>query len=211
VAAARGRAVRCPLDWLVADGDPVAALDEDPRLGAEMQQRLGRGDAVGNLSIGGLVLNAYLATGEARYADRLEQYVRAWQKRAADNDGLVPDNVGLDGASAVNWTGRWYGGHYGRTWPHELYSIGQAVLVDAMAAALAKWRRQLPRPAPAHARHGDRAGSPAAIPGRPSGRSGTRRRPATRSRGTPISVATIRITRSRSWRRRPRSPGGGSR
>ena len=33
--------------------------------------------------------------------------------------------------------GRWYGGHYGWSWPHGFYSVGQAVLAGAMAAALA--------------------------------------------------------------------------
>jgi hypothetical protein len=126
-----------PLDWLVPDGEPVPPLDEDPRLGTEMQQRLGRGDAVGNLSIGGLVLNAFLASGETGYADWLATYVRAWQKRAEENDGPVPDNVGVDGVVGSQLDGRWYGGHYGWTWPHGMYSVGQAVLVGAIAAALA--------------------------------------------------------------------------
>jgi hypothetical protein len=126
-----------PLDWLVPDGAPVPPLDEDPRLGPEMRRRLGRGDVVGNLAIGGLVLNAFLVSGEPRYADWLAAYVSAWQKRAADNGGLVPDNVGADGVVGSQLDGRWYGGHYGWTWPHGMYSIGQAVLVGAMAAALA--------------------------------------------------------------------------
>lgn len=126
-----------PLDWLIADGNPVPPLDEDPRLGAEMQVRLGRGDVIGNMAIGGLVLNALLVSGEPRYADWLATYVQAWQKRAADNGGLVPDNVGADGVVGSQLDGRWYGGHYGWSWPHGLYSVGQAVLVGAMAAALA--------------------------------------------------------------------------
>jgi hypothetical protein len=122
-----------PLDWL---GEAGAGPD-DPRVGTEMQQRLGSGDAVGNLSIGGLVLNAYLATGEKRYADWLAEYVGAWRKRAEDNGGLIPDNVGLDGVVGSQLDGRWYGGHYGWTWPHGMYSLAQATLVGAMAAALA--------------------------------------------------------------------------
>jgi hypothetical protein len=92
---------------------------------------------VGNLAIGGLVLNAFLVSGDPRYAGWLATYVGAWQKRAADNGGLVPDNVGADGVVGSQLDGRWYGGHYGWSWPHGMYSIGQAVLVGAMAAALA--------------------------------------------------------------------------
>jgi hypothetical protein len=116
-----------PLDWL----DPPAGL------GAEMQRRLGRGDVVGNLGVGGLVLNAYLATGDDRYRDWLASYVDGWRTRALDNGGLVPDNVGLDGVVGSQLDGRWYGGHYGWSWPHGLYSIGQATAVGALSAAIA--------------------------------------------------------------------------
>ena len=78
-----------------------------------MQARLGRGDVVGNLAICGLVLNAYLATGESRYADWIVAYVEAWEARAQANGGIVPDNVGLDGVVGSQLEGRWYGGHYG--------------------------------------------------------------------------------------------------
>ena len=52
-----------------------------------MQRRLGRGDVVGNLGVGGLVLNAFLVSGDRRYADWLAGYVGAWQRRAAANGG----------------------------------------------------------------------------------------------------------------------------
>ncbi|UQX89757.1 hypothetical protein M6D93_07085 [Jatrophihabitans telluris] len=127
-----------PLDWLIDPMAPVPPLAEDPRLGEQMQQRLGRGDAVGNLSVAGLVLNAFLATGEHRFADWLGEYVGAWKKRAEANDGLIPDNVGLDGVVGSQLEGRWYGGHYGWSWPHGMYSLAQAALVGAMSAALAR-------------------------------------------------------------------------
>jgi len=115
-----------PLDWLA---------DDDARLGEEMRRRLGRGDVVGNLSVAGLVGNAYLATGEERFARWLAEYVGAWRQRAAENDGLIPDNVGLDGEVGSQLDGRWYGGHYGWSWPHGLYSLGQATAVGALTAA----------------------------------------------------------------------------
>jgi hypothetical protein len=127
-----------PLDWLAPNGDQSVPEDGgDPRLGAEMQRRLGRGDVAGNLGVGGLVLNAFLVSGEPRYADWLAGYVGAWQRRAAANGGLIPDNVGTDGAVGSQLDGRWYGGHYGWSWPHGMYSIAQATLIGAMSAALA--------------------------------------------------------------------------
>ncbi|SEG97025.1 hypothetical protein SAMN05444920_110188 [Nonomuraea solani] len=122
-----------PLDWLDPDSGPPG---EDPRLGTEMQRRLGRGDAVGNLSVAGLVGNAYLATGDEKYAAWLREYVGAWQRRAEENGGVVPDNVGPDGVVGSLLDGRWYGGHYGWTWPHGLYSLGQASAVGALSTAL---------------------------------------------------------------------------
>ena len=116
---------------------PDGEASADPRVGAEMQRRLGRGDVVGNLSVGGLVLNAFLVSGEPRYADWLAAYVGAWQRRAAANGGLIPDNVGTDGVVGSQLDGRWYGGHYGWSWPHGMYSIAQATLIGAMTAALA--------------------------------------------------------------------------
>ncbi|WP_433510701.1 hypothetical protein ACQP2T_43530 [Nonomuraea sp. CA-143628] len=126
-----------PLDWLVPADAPVPPLADDPRLGAEMRERLGRGDAVGNLSVAGLVCNAFLVSGDERYAAWLREYVGAWQRRAQENGGIVPDNVGLDGVVGSRLDGRWYGGHYGWTWPHGMYSVGQASAVGALSAALA--------------------------------------------------------------------------
>ena len=38
----------------------------------------------------------------------------------------MPDNVGPDGIVGGLLDGRWYGGHYGWSWPHGWYSVGQA-------------------------------------------------------------------------------------
>ena len=51
------------------------------------------------------------------------------------NGGVIPDNVGPDGVVGSQLDGRWYGGHYGWTWPHGWYSVGQAATVAALAAA----------------------------------------------------------------------------
>jgi hypothetical protein len=114
-----------PLDW----------LPPDERLGEQMRQRMGVGDTAVNLAATGLVLNAWLISGEQRYRDWIVAYVDAWRDRAARNDGIVPDNVAPDGTVGGLLEGRWYGGHYGWSWPHGWYSVGQAATVAALAAA----------------------------------------------------------------------------
>jgi hypothetical protein len=125
-----------PLDWMEGASDPHEDFAPDPRLGAEMQRRLGRGDVIANLSISGLVLNAYALTGDEKYAEWILRYVSGWRARATENGGVVPDNVGLDGVVGSQLDGRAYGGHYGWTWPHGIYSLGQATAVGSMAAAI---------------------------------------------------------------------------
>ena len=135
-----------PLDWLLPSGSPVPERDQDPRLTNEMNALVGVGDTVVNLAATGLVLNAWILTGDPRYRDWIEQYVGAWRERAAANDGIVPDNTGPDGVVGSLLEGRWYGGHYGWSWPHGWYSVGSAATVAALAAAAVTGRRRLPSP-----------------------------------------------------------------
>ena len=131
------RAYGFPLDWLEPDGAPEPERAQDRRLTGEMTARMGPGDTAVNLAAAGLVLNAWILTGDHCYRDWIERYVGAWRKRAAANDGIVPDNVGPDGVVGGLLDGRWYGGHYGWTWPHGWYSVGSAAAVAALAAAAA--------------------------------------------------------------------------
>jgi hypothetical protein len=126
-----------PLDWLVPDRAPEPERARDPRLTGEMTARMGAGDTAVNLAAAGLVLNAWILTGDRRYRDWIERYVGAWHERAAANDGIVPDNTGPDGVVGSLLDGRWYGGHYGWSWPHGWYSVGSAAAVAALAAAAA--------------------------------------------------------------------------
>ena len=71
------------------------------------------GDHPLNLGATTLAFNAYALTGEARYRDWVLEYVGAWVERAAQNGGIVPSNVGLDGTIGGACDGKWYGGVYG--------------------------------------------------------------------------------------------------
>ena len=112
--------------------DPTLAL----RMGEAMEQRMSRGDVVANLAVTSLVTNAYLLTGEEKYRSWVLEYTDAWIERAQQNDGLLPDNVGLSGQVGEYIEGNWYGGLYGWTWPHGFYNIQMAALVAASNAYL---------------------------------------------------------------------------
>ena len=112
--------------------DPALAR----RMGEAMNQRMSRGDVVANLAVTSLVTNAYLLTGEQKYRSWVLEYTDAWIERARQNDGLLPDNVGLSGQVGEYIEGNWYGGLYGWTWPHGFYNVQMAALVAASNAYL---------------------------------------------------------------------------
>ncbi len=106
------------------------------RMGEAMRQRASWGDTVANLGATSLAANAYLLTGEDKYVRWVAEYVDAWVKRAKANGGLLPDNIGLSGQVGETMNGKWYGGHYGWTWPHGYYNIGMTACVAATNAFL---------------------------------------------------------------------------
>ena len=112
--------------------DPALAR----RMGEAMEQRMSRGDVVGNLAVTSLVTNAYLLTGEEKYRDWVLEYTDAWIERARQNNGLLPDNIGLSGQVGEYIDGNWYGGLYGWTWPHGFYNVQMAAQVAASNAYL---------------------------------------------------------------------------
>ena len=147
-------------DWMETYGLPVESLPgivkvtdlKDPekaaRMGAAIAAR-DRGDVVVNLAATTLGVNAWLYTGERKYADWVREYTGAWLERTRRNHGITPDNVGLSGTVGEYNGGKWWGGNYGWHWPHGYHSVGQALQIGAANAMLvsggdARWL-ELPR------------------------------------------------------------------
>jgi hypothetical protein len=113
-------------------------LDDDvfTRILAAMNQRMARGDVPINLLATTLVTHAFLYTGDNKYQDWVLEYLDAWKTRAADNGGLLPDNVGLSGKIGECMDGKWWGGYYGWRWPHGGTVLLESAAVAGMNAAL---------------------------------------------------------------------------
>jgi hypothetical protein len=146
--------------WMQTYGLPVEGMpgittvedlkvpEKAVRMGAAIAER-DRGDVAVNLAATTLGANAYLYTGEQKYADWVREYTGAWMERTRRNGGITPDNVGLSGKTGEYNDGKWWSGHYGWQWPHGFHSVGQAVSIAAANAMLvsggdAKWL-ELPR------------------------------------------------------------------
>jgi hypothetical protein len=106
------------IDWV---GDPFDVqnftLAHDERSFDEMLAHYEEyGDVVGdsflNLVATTLPLNAYLATGEARYRKWIVDYMDAWLDRMRRNNGIIPSFVDLDGRIGGP-DGKWWGNAYG--------------------------------------------------------------------------------------------------
>ncbi|MEU6843509.1 hypothetical protein ABZ930_16705 [Streptomyces sp. NPDC046716] len=154
-----------PLDGFdgVSSFEQLAGSPELARAyGRAMWDRMGRGDTLVNLGATGLATNAYLLSGEQAYADWVAEYVGVWQERLAGRE-VVPDNAGLDGEVGAYLDGRWYGGHYGWSWPHGLSPVGSSSIIGAANATLLTGDRgylELARnPLDAVLRHAERRGA----------------------------------------------------
>ena len=104
-------------------------------MGQALFDRWYKGDTPVNLSLTSLMTNAFLLTGEEKYRDWVVEYTGAWHRRARDNGGLLPDQVGHSGKVGEYLGGKWYGGAMGWTFPHGFLTMQFAVL-DAVANAL---------------------------------------------------------------------------
>ena len=106
------------------------------RMGRVMWETMGRGDTAVNLAATSLAANAFMLTGDDRYRTWALRYVDGWLDRTRANGGILPDNAGLSGAVGEYLDGRWYGAHYGWSWPHGLHSVGTAAVIGSINAAL---------------------------------------------------------------------------
>jgi hypothetical protein len=71
------------------------------------------GDNPMNLATTFLALNAFMLDHEQKYKDWALEYIDAWCDRTAENGGIIPTNIGLDGTIGGECDGKWYGGIYG--------------------------------------------------------------------------------------------------
>ena len=99
-----------------------------------INQRMMRGDVPLNLTSTSLMLHAYMSTGEERYRDWILEYVSAWLQRVRDNNGILPDNIGLSGEIGEYNDGKWWSGYYGWNWPHGLYNQVESTVIGGTNA-----------------------------------------------------------------------------
>ena len=111
-----------PLDWAgdrIEDGRFILAHGER-NYQDMLDHYIGYEDVAGdhplNLAATCMAFNAYVHTKESRYKDWLLEYADAWVERTRANGGIIPSNIGLDGAIGGAAGGRWWGGVYG--WAH---------------------------------------------------------------------------------------------
>lgn len=120
-----------------ADPESFFRLPENARkMGEVFARRQGTGDVAINLASTSMAVNAFMMTGDDRFRTWALEYIDSWIDRATANGGLIPDNVGLSGKVGETTDGKWYGGHYGWTWPHGWRSIGDAVTIATENALL---------------------------------------------------------------------------
>ncbi|MBK8504825.1 MAG: hypothetical protein IPL46_23010 [Saprospiraceae bacterium] len=101
-----------------------------------LNERMMKGDVPLNLAATSMILNAFMYTGEEKYATWVKDYVGGWLQRVRENDGFLPDNVGLSGKVGENMNGNKWGGYYGWRWPHGLMNQMEATYIGASNAYL---------------------------------------------------------------------------
>ena len=101
-----------------------------------MNKRMMRGDVPLNLTATSLMLNAYMYTGDPKYKKWVTEYVEVWMERVRQNNGVIPDNVGLTGKIGENMGGKWWGGYYGWRWPHGFFNLMESTTIGGSNAYL---------------------------------------------------------------------------
>lgn len=110
--------------------------DKFPFILQALNERMMRGDVPLNLAATSMILNAYMYTGDEKYKTWVEEYVGAWMERVQENNGFLPDNVGLGGRVGEHLNGKKWGGYYGWRWPHGLQNQLEATVIGAGNALL---------------------------------------------------------------------------
>ena len=101
-----------------------------------MNERMARGDVPLNLNSTTLVTHAFLYSGEEKYRNWVIEYLEGWKERTKQNNGIIPDNVGLNGEIGQYNNGKWWGGYYGWRWPHGFDKIIEGMVNGCMNAVL---------------------------------------------------------------------------
>jgi len=133
-----------PFRDMLADSDPqFKCLDlNDDAVFEVFLSRLNErmvGDVPLNLTATSLVTNAFLygGRGAAALKDWVLQYLQAWEQRAEENGGIIPDNIGPSGKAGECMPGNsWSGGYYGWRWPHGSMNLLEATLIAGCNALL---------------------------------------------------------------------------
>lgn len=153
-----------PLDWV---GDPFDVSRFDALHGeSTFDQFLAHyqeyGDVVGdhflNLAATTLPTNAYLLAGESKYKHWIVEYMNAWLDRMAQNGGVIPSFVDLDGRIGGR-DGHWWKNAYGWGFspvnpvtgrredrnriPRALVGFSNALLVTGDRKYVDAWRRMI--------------------------------------------------------------------
>lgn len=112
--------------------------EKDEKRHEEIQQLYNRivisGDVPMNLAITGLVSHAYILTGDEKYKTWLLNYVDAWMKRIHENNGVIPDNIGLAGKIGENREGQWWGGFFGWSGRYSVEMIFNSLITASECA-----------------------------------------------------------------------------
>ncbi len=139
---------RTVLDDYLAPYEDVVKTDfssmrchwSDPEVYADliekMNARMNRGDVPLNLNATSLITHAFMYSHESRLKEWLLTYLQAWKERTTENNGIMPDNIGLSGKIGEYNDGKWWGGYYGWRWPHGFMTIMEPLTNAAMNAVL---------------------------------------------------------------------------
>ena len=114
--------------------------EKDPERHAKIQQLYDEviicGDVPMNLAITGLIAHAFILSGDEKYRSWVLEYVDAWMERTRQNEGIIPDNVGLTGKIGETRDGQWWGGFFGWTGRYSVWMIFHALITAAESAYL---------------------------------------------------------------------------